>query len=200
MSEAVRDAPELIKGEIMFDTKPHEDKMNSALVHFEEELKKVRTGRAHPSMLDSVFVEVYGSRMPLNQVANVSVPEAQLLQVNPFDPGNIQAIVTAIRDDHSLGFNPSDDGRLIRVPVPPLTEERRREMVKQLGDKVEECRISMRMIRQDAFKDAKRRKDAKELSENDVTRIEKEIDKYMQDFQAKIDEIFKAKEKEVMTV
>jgi len=184
----------------MFDTKPHEEKMNSALVHFEEELKKVRTGRAHPSMLDSVFVEVYGSRIPLNQVANVSVPEAQLLQVNPFDPGNIQAIVTAIRDDHSLGFNPSDDGRLIRVPVPPLTEERRREMVKQLGDKVEECRISMRMIRQDAFKDAKRRKDAKELSENDVTRIEKEIDKYMQDFQAKIDEIFKAKEKEVMTV
>lgn len=184
----------------MFDTKPYEAKMNSAFVHFEEDLKSVRTGRAHPSMLDSVLVEVYGSRMPLNQVANVSVPEPQLLQVNPFDPSNIQAIVTAIRDNQSLGLNPSDDGRLVRVPVPPLTEERRREMVKQLSDKVESCRIAMRQVRQDAFKDAKRRKDAKELSENDVVRIEKEIDKLMQDFQVKIDEAFKVKEKEVMTV
>lgn len=184
----------------MFDTKPYEAKMNSAFVHFEEDLKNVRTGRAHSGMLDSVLVEVYGSRMPLNQVANVSVPGPQLLQVNPFDPGNIQAIVTAIRDNQSLGFNPSDDGRIVRVPVPPLTEERRREMVKQLGDKVESCRIAMRQVRQDVFKDAKRRKDAKELSENDVVRVEKEIDKLMQDFQVKIDEAFRAKEKEVMTV
>jgi ribosome recycling factor len=184
----------------MFDTKPYEDKMNSALVHFEEDLKKVRTGRAHPDMLDGVTVEAYGSRMPLNQVANISVPEPQLLQVNPFDPSNIQAIAAAIREDQTLGFNPSDDGRIIRVPVPALTEERRREMVKQLGDKVESCRIAMRQIRQDALKDAKRQKEAKELSENDVARVEKEIDKLMSDFQAKIDETFKAKEKEVMTV
>ena len=184
----------------MFDTKPYEDKMNNALAHFEVELKKVRTGRAHPDMLDSVIVEAYGSRMPLNQVANITVPEPQLLQVNPFDPSNIPAIAKAIRDDQSRGFNPSDDGRVIRVPVPQLTEERRREMVKQLGDKVEDCRIAMRQIRQDAFKDAKRRKEAKELSENDVTRIEKEVDKLMGDFQVKIEEVFKAKEKEVMTV
>lgn len=184
----------------MFDTKPYEDKMNSALVHFEEDLKKVRTGRAHPDMLDGVMIEAYGSRMPLNQVANVTVPEPQLLQVNPFDPSHITAISKAIRDDQSRGFNPSDDGRIVRVPVPSLTEERRREMVKQLGDKVEQCRIAMRQIRQDAFKDAKRRKEAKELSENDVARIEKEIDKHMGEFQAKIDEVYKAKEKEVMTV
>ena len=184
----------------MFDTKPYEDKMASALSHFEEELKKVRTGRAHPDMLDSIIVEAYGSRMPLNQVANISVPEPQLLQVNPFDPSNIKAITAAIRDDSTLGFNPSDDGRLVRVPVPALTEERRRDMVKQLGDRVEHCRIAMRQIRQDAFKDAKRQKEAKELSENDVVRIEKEIDKLMGDYQVKIDEVFKAKEKEVMTV
>lgn len=186
--------------EIMFDTKPYEDKMNTALVHFEDELKKVRTGRAHPDMLDGIIVEAYGSRVPLNQVANITVPEPQLLQVNPFDPSNIPSIAKAIRDDQTRGFNPSDDGRIVRVPVPALTEERRREMVKQLGDKVESCRIAMRQVRQDAFKDAKRRKEAKELSENDVTRIEKEIDKYMADYQVKIDEIFKAKEKEVMTV
>ena len=184
----------------MFDTKPYEDKMNSALVHFEDELKKVRTGRAHPDMLDGITVEAYGSRVPLNQVANITVPEPQLLQVNPFDPGNIPAIAKAIRDDQSRGFNPSDDGRVIRVPIPALTEERRREMVKQLGDKVEECRIAMRQIRQDAFKDAKRRKEAKELSENDVARVEKEIDRLMAEFQVKIDDVFKAKEKEVMTV
>lgn len=184
----------------MFDTKPVEEKMNHALVHFEDELKKVRTGRAHPDMLDSIIVEAYGSRVPLNQVANITVPEPQLLQVNPFDPSNIQQIVTAIRDDQTLGFNPSDDGRIVRVPVPALTEERRRDMVKQLGDKVEQCRIAMRQIRQDTFKDAKRRKEAKELSENDVVRIEKEVDKLMADYQSKIDETFKAKEKEVMTV
>lgn len=184
----------------MFDTKPYEAKMNNALAHYEDELKKVRTGRAHPDMLDGVMVDAYGSKMPLNQVANVTVPEPQLLQVNPFDPSNIQAIAKAIRDDQSRGFNPSDDGRVVRVPVPALTEERRREMVKQLGDKVEDCRISMRMIRQDAFKDAKRLKDAKELSENDVQRVEKEIDKLMGDFQVRIDEIYRAKEKEVMTV
>ena len=184
----------------MFDTKSYEDKMTTALAHFEDELKKVRTGRAHPDMLDGIFVEAYGTRVPLNQAANVTVPEPQLLQVNPFDPSNIASISKAIRDDQARGFNPSDDGRVIRVPVPALTEERRRELVKQLSDKVEQCRISMRQIRQDAFKDAKRQKEAKELSENDVTRVEKEIDKLMSEFQVKIDEIFKAKEQEVMTV
>ena len=183
----------------MFDTKPYETKMTQAIDHFESELAKVRTGRAHPDMLASVTVDAYGSRMPLNQVANVTTPESQLLQINPFDPSNIKSISDAIRTS-DLGFNPSDDGRLIRVPIPPLTEERRREMVKQLGEKVEDCRIALRTIRQDALKDAKRMKDAKELSEDDVKAIEKGIDDDMKDFQAKIDELYKAKEKEVMTI
>ena len=173
--------------------------MTQAIDHFESELAKVRTGRAHPDMLASVTVDAYGSRMPLNQVANVTTPESQLLQINPFDPSNIKSISDAIRTS-DLGFNPSDDGRLIRVPIPPLTEERRREMVKQLGEKVEDCRIALRTIRQDALKDAKRMKDAKELSEDDVKAIEKGIDDDMKDFQAKIDELYKAKEKEVMTI
>jgi ribosome recycling factor len=173
--------------------------MNAALEHFESDLGKVRTGRAHPDMLSSVMVEAYGAKMPLNQVANVTSPEPQLLQISPFDPSNIKAITNAIRTG-DLGFNPSDDGRLIRVPIPPLTEERRREMVKSLGEKVEDCRIAMRTIRQDALKDAKRMKDAKELSEDDVKQIEKGIDDDMRDFQAKIDELYRAKEKEVMTL
>ena len=183
----------------MFDTKPYEKKMAQALEHFESELAKVRTGRAHPDMLASVTVEAYGSRMPLNQVANVTAPEPQLLQISPFDPSNIKAISDAIRTG-DLGFNPSDDGRLVRVPIPPLTEERRREMVKMLGDKVEECRIAMRTIRQDALKEAKRMKDAKELSEEDLKLIEKGVDDDMKDYQGKIDELFRAKEKEVMTI
>lgn len=184
----------------MFDTKPHEDKMTQAFGHFQEELKKIRTGRAHAGMLDGVMVEAYGSKMPLNQVANVTAPEAQMLLVTPFDPSNITAITTAIRDNQSLGFNPSDDGRVVRVPVPALTEERRHQLVKQVGEKVEDARIAMRNIRQDALKEAKRMKDAKELGEDDYKRVEKEIDSLMSNFQDQIDEAFKAKEKEVLTV
>lgn len=184
----------------MFDTKQYEQKMQQAIEFFEDELKKVRTGRAHPDMLDSVMVKAYGSMMPLKQVANITVPEPQLIQVSPFDPSQVQAIAAGIREASGLGFNPSDDGHVVRVPVPPLTEERRRDMVKQLGDKVEECRISLRNIRQEALKDAKRMKDAKELSEDDVKRIEKGLDDDMKDYQAKIEDIFKAKEKEIMTV
>lgn len=184
----------------MFDTKPYEKRMQSALEHLDEELRKVRTGRAHPSMLDSVMVMAYGSPMPLNQVANVTVPEAQMLQITPFDPSNLQAISAAIRNDQSLDMNPSDDGRVVRVPIPQLTEERRRTIAKQLGDKAEDTRIAMRNIRQDAHKAAKSRKEAKELSEDDVKRVEKEIDRLMVEFQTKIDSAVKAKEQEVMTI
>ena len=184
----------------MFDTDTYELKMESALEHFNEELKKVRTGRAHPNMLDSIRVEVYGTLMPLNQAANITTPEPQLLQVTPFDPGNIAAISTAIRNDQSLGLNPADDGRIVRVPVPPLTEERRKQLVKLTSEKVEEARIALRNIRQDGLKDAKRKKDAKELSEDDVKSIEKEFDKLMSTYQDKIEASFKAKEQDVLTI
>lgn len=174
--------------------------MTLALMHFEDELKKVRTGRAHPGMLEGIKAEVYGTAMPLNQVANITAPEAQMLLVTPFDPSNIAAISAAIRADQTLGFNPSDDGRVVRVPVPSLTEERRKLLVKQTGEKVEEARIALRNVRQDALKEAKRMKDAKELSEDDVKRVEKDIDKLMGDFQAKIEDAFKTKEKDILTI
>lgn len=184
----------------MFDTDTYELKMTSALEHFESELRKVQTGRAQPSMLDGVKVEVYGTSMPLNQAANVTVPEPQLLQITPFDPTNLQAIAAAIRNDQSLGMNPSDDGRVVRVPVPPLTEERRRQIVKQTGEKVEEAKISLRQARQDALQDAKRQKDAKTLTEDDVKAIEKEIDRLVGEYQNKIDAAFKVKEQEILKV
>ena len=184
----------------MFETKPYEDKMTGAVAHFEEELKKVRTGRAHPAMLDSIKAEVYGQKMPLNQVANVTAPEPQMLTVTPFDPSNIQNIAAAIRQDQALGLNPSDDGRVIRVPIPPLTEERRKLLVKQTSEKVEEARIALRNVRQDALKEAKRRKDAKEVSEDDLKGIEKSIDASVSGCNAKLDAIFKEKEKDILTL
>ena len=184
----------------MFDTKPFENKFSTVVAHFEEELKKVRTGRAHPGQLDSVKAEVYGALMPLNQIANITVSEGQMLLVTPFDSSNIQAICSAIRSDQSLGFNPSDDGRVIRVPVPPLTEDRRKMLVKQTSEKVEEAKIALRNIRQEALKEVKRKKDAKELSEDDVKRIEKAIDASISSVNSKLDEIFRTKEKEILTI
>ncbi len=184
----------------MFDTKVYEDKMAAALGHFEDELKKIRTGRAHPSMLDGIFVEVYGTQLPLNQAATITAPEPQLIQVTPFDPTNVEAIVGAIRGNQSLGFNPSDDGRIVRVPIPQLTEERRHQIVKQLGEKVEDCRIALRSVRQDGLKDAKTKKNDKQLSEDDFKRVEKDLDKSIAEFQSKIEEITKAKEKEILTI
>src|ERR1044072_2208082 len=133
------------------DTKLYEEKMQQAVAHFNEELKKVRTGRANAAMLDGVMVTAYGAQMPLNQVANVIAPEAQLLQITPFDPNNLQAIASAIRDNPTLGLNPMDDGRVVRVPIPPLTEEHRREYVKVVGGKVEDCMVSLRNIRHEAL-------------------------------------------------
>jgi len=184
----------------MFDTKKYEQKMQQVIEHFEEELKKVRTGRAHPDMLDGVVVEAYGTKMPLNQVANVTAPEPQLLQITPFDPSSVKAVASAIRDNKALGFNPSDDGRVVRVPVPALTEDRRRDMTKQVNEKAEDARVALRNVRQDAFKDAKRMKDDKQLSEDDVKHIEKGIDDDMKQHNAKIEEVSKIKEKEIMTV
>jgi len=184
----------------MFNTTQYEDRFSAAVTHFQDELKKVRTGRAHPSMLDGLTVEAYGQAMPLNQVANVVAAEAQMLTVTPFDPSNLQAIVAAIRADQGLGLNPSDDGRLVRVPIPALTEERRKQIVKQTSEKVEEARIALRNIRQDALKEAKRLKDAKEISEDDQKRIEKSIDESMATYNAHLDTAFKEKEKEILTI
>lgn len=184
----------------MFDTKIYETKMSAAIAHFEDELKKIRTGRAHPSMLDGISVEVYGTQLPLNQAATITAPEPQLIQVTPFDPSNVEAIVSAIRGNQSLGFNPSDDGRIVRVPVPQLTEERRHQIVKQLGEKVEDCRIVLRNVRQDGLKDAKAMKSDKQLSEDDYKRVEKDLDTSIAEFQSKIEAITSAKEKEILTI
>lgn len=175
-------------------------KFQGAFEHFQGELKKVRTGRANAAMLDGVMVTAYGTAMPLNQVANVTAPEAQLLQVTPFDPNNIQAIASAIRDNPTLGLNPSDDGRVVRVPIPPLTEDRRREYVKLLGGKVEDCMIALRGVRRDAMDAVEAAKKDKAIGEDDAKRLDKQIDEAMAKVKADVDAAAKVKETDIMTV
>lgn len=181
----------------MFDTKEDRAKMESGLQRFKDEMKKVRTGRAHPDMLSGIKVEVYGQFMPLNQAANITAADATLLVVTPFDPNNIQAITSAIRADQALGLNPADDGRVIRVPIPPLTEERRKEIVKAASAKVEEAKVTIRNVREDARKAIK---NAADLSEDIKKRAEKEIDDITKEFNDKIDAEFKAKSEEIMKI
>jgi ribosome recycling factor len=175
-------------------------KFSQAVEHFEDELKKLRTGRAHASMLDGVQVEAYGVAMPLNQVAGISTPEPQLLQISPFDPSNIAAITNAIRNDQSLGMNPSDDGRVVRVPVPPLTEDRRRDIVKQVSGKQEEAMISMRNVRHDALDIIDKAKKAKDIGEDDAKRLEKQVDDAMNAARDRAEQAAKAREQDIMTV
>ena len=162
-------------------------KFKQAAAHYEEEIKKLRTGRAHASMLEGIVVEVYGTQMPLIQVGTVTVPEAQLLQITPFDPNSIQAISAAIRDDQSLGMNPSDDGRVVRVPVPPLNEERRREYIKLLHGKMEESMITLRNIRHDHMELVDKLKKDKQIGEDEAKSVQKQIDAAMNDTRAEIE-------------
>ena len=179
----------------MFDVAEDRKKMEAVIERFKGEMKKVRTGRAHPDMLSGVKVEVYGQFMPLNQVANITAADATLLVITPFDPTNIQAIAAAIRADQSLGLNPADDGRIIRVPIPALTEERRKEIVKNASAKVEEAKVALRNVREDARKAVKI---ATEMSEDVKKRAEKEIDDLTKEFNDKVEAEFKGKSEEIM--
>ncbi|NJD09728.1 MAG: ribosome recycling factor [Gemmatimonadetes bacterium] len=173
--------------------------MDKALEAMRREFDGVRTGKASSALLDTVRVEAYGSKLPLNQVATVNVPEARLLVVQPFDKSLLKAVERAIRDA-DLGLNPANDGNIIRVPVPALNEERRREMVKLLHRHAEEGRVAVRHARQEANKEIKRQKDAHELPEDDAKRETDRIQKLTDEYITKIDHLLKAKEEEVMEV
>ncbi|MFB3917195.1 MAG: ribosome recycling factor [Terriglobales bacterium] len=174
-------------------------RMGKAVEDFRSELAALRTGRASVHMLDSVHVDYYGSQMPLNQIAQVHAPEAQLITVQPFDPSSLGTIEKAIRSA-DLGLNPMNDGKLIRVPVPPLTEERRKEMVKHLHKILEEHRTAIRNIRRDGNDLLKKTLKDKKITEDEERRAHDEIQKLTDDEIKKMDEMSKAKEKEIMQV
>ena len=175
-------------------------KLSKNKEHFIDDLRSLRTGRAHSSMLDGIMVEAYGSTMPLIQVATITVPESQLIQITPFDGSNIQAIVSAIRDNQSLGLNPTDDGRVVRVPIPALNAERRQQIVKQLNEKFEDAMIGMRNSRHETLKEADKLKSDKKIGEDDHKRITKKIDELMNDQKVEIEKLAKTKEHDIVTV
>lgn len=182
----------------MFDFSQYKKEFEAVVERFKLEMSKVRTGRAHPDMLSSVKVEAYGQWTPLNQVSNITAADATMLLITPYDPSTIPAISAAIRNDQNLGLNPADDGRVVRVPIPPLTEERRKEIVKSASNKIEEARIGMRNIREDARKEFK--DIAATQGEDAKKRAEKEIDAMTNEYQDRIEQIFKDKEAEILKI
>ena len=175
------------------------NRMDKAVEDFRANLAAARTGRASVHMLDTIRVNYYGSELPLNQLATVHAPEAQLLTVQPYDPGIMGEIEKTIRSA-GLGLNPMNDGKIIRIPVPPLTEERRREMVKHLHKILEDHRTAVRNIRRDGNDAIKKTTKDKKITEDDERRALDEIQKLTDDEIKKMEEMAKAKEKELMTV
>jgi ribosome recycling factor len=174
-------------------------RMDKAVDDFRKALVATRTGRASVHMLDSVTVEAYGAQMPLNQVATVHTPEPQLITVQPFDPSQLGAIEKSIRGAE-LGLNPMNDGKIIRVPIPPLTEERRREMVKHLHKVLEDHRTAVRNIRRDGNDAIKKALRDKKITEDEEKRSMDEIQKLTDGEIKKMEDMCKAKEKEVMEI
>ena len=174
-------------------------RMDSAVEDARKKLATVRTGRASVSILDSVTVEYYGTEMPLNQLATIHAPEPTLLTVQPFDPTALGGIEKAIRAS-DLGLNPSNDGKLIRVPVPPLTEERRKQMAKVVHDIAEEHRTAVRNVRRDSNDHVKKMLKEKKVSEDAEKEGLDQIQKLTDQHIAKINEVSEHKEKEIMTV
>lgn len=182
--------------EALFDA---EEKMEKAVEVAREDLTTIRTGRANPAMFNGVIVDYYGAPTPITQVAGITVPEARLVVIKPYENSMLGVIETAIRNS-DLGFNPTNDGMLIRIAVPQLTEERRKEFVKQARGKGEDAKVSIRSVRRRANDELARIQKDGEAGEDEVVRAEKELDKTTARYTAMIDEMVKNKETELMEV
>lgn len=176
-----------------------ESRMKKAIEALQRELTTVRTGRASPVLVDRVEVDYYGAMTPLNQLAGVSAPEARLLVIQPWDKGSLQAIEKAIRTA-DLGVNPTNDGDLIRIAIPSLTEERRKEMVKIVRGKIEDTRVAIRNVRRDAISQVKELGQEKMISEDDERRGEQEIQELTDKYIAQAEKVGKEKEDDVLEV
>jgi len=174
-------------------------RMGGAVESVKHNFATIRTGRANPSLLDRIEVEAYGSRMPLRSVANIGVPEPRLLTVTPFDPNTLKNIERAIADS-DIGLNPQNDGKIIRLPIPELTEERRRELIRVARHMAEEARVSVRNVRRDEMKDVHELRREGEISEDDERRAEDELQKLTNDFVKRIDAALADKESELLEV
>ncbi len=175
------------------------EKMDKTLNVFNEDLKRIRAGRANPAVLDKVTVDYYGTATPIPQVGNVSVPEARTIIIQPWDASILSAIEKAIQTS-DIGINPNNDGKVIRLNFPPLTEDRRKEIVKDVRKRAEEAKVALRSIRRDAMENYKAKKKASEITEDDLKGIEKDIQTITDNYVKEVDTMTAAKEKEIMEV
>ncbi len=182
--------------EALFDA---EEKMEKAVTVAKDDLGGIRTGRANPSMFSRIVIDYYGSPTPITQVSSINVPEPRMVVIKPYESTQLGAIETAIRNS-DLGVNPTNDGNIIRISVPQLTEERRRELVKQAKGKGEDAKIAIRNVRRKTMDELNRIQKDGEAGEDEVGRAEKELDKTTQKYVAQIDELVKHKESELLEV
>jgi len=180
-------------------TKPYEEKMQKTLHALESDFSTIRAGRANPHVLDRITVDYYGTPTPLNQVGNISVPEPRLLQIQPWDTSLLKAIEKAINMSE-LGINPNNDGKVIRLVFPELTEERRKELTKDVKKKAEASKVALRNIRRDALDHFKKAEKAKEITEDQLKDLETETQKLTDKYVAEIDAKCEAKSKDILTV
>jgi len=175
------------------------NKMDQTMDHVRHEFSTIRTGRASTALLDGISVDYYGTAAPLNQIANISVPDSKLLLVTPYDKGGLANIEKALLKS-DLGLTPNNDGRVIRIPIPELTEERRKDLVKVIKRLAEDSRVSLRNIRREANEKVKKAEKDGEVPEDESHRIRDEIQKVTDSYVKRIDELLKAKEEEVMEI
>ena len=173
--------------------------MEKAVGVAREDMGSIRTGRANPSMFNKIHIEYYGALTPITQVASITTPEARLVVIKPYEPSNLRDIETAIRNS-DLGVNPTNDGNLIRVAIPQLTEDRRKDLVKQAKGKGEDAKVAIRNIRRKAVDELKRIQKDGEAGEDEVSRAEKELDKTTAGYVHQVDELVKHKESELLEV
>ena len=183
----------------MFKEDLYNQKMIKTFDVFVKELASLRTGRANASMLDLIKVDVYGQKMPINQLATITTPEPRVINVQVWDANNVPLLDSAIKKS-DLGLNPQIDGQLVRLPIPDLSEERRVEIKKIIKTMGEKCKVSIRNIRREGNDELKKKLKLKEISEDDEKKFEKTIQKYTDNFVKKVDEKVAIKEKEIMTI
>ncbi len=183
----------------VIDLSAAERRMRGAVESVKHNFATIRTGRANPSLLDRIEVDAYGSKMPLRSVANIGAPEPRLLTVTPFDPNTLKNIERAISDS-DIGLNPQNDGKIIRLPIPELTEERRRELIRVARHMAEEARVSVRNVRRDEMKDVHELRKEGEISQDDEHRAEEELQRLTNDYVKRIDAALADKESELMEV
>ena len=184
---------------MMFSEDIYKTKMSKALEVFNKELSSLRTGRANANMLDLIKVDVYGQKMPINQLGTITTPESRVINIQVWDLNNVNLIDSSIKKS-DLGLNPQIDGQLIRLPIPNLSEERRTEMKKMIKAMGEKCKVSVRNIRREANDELKNLLKSKEISEDDEKKFEKIIQKYTDDHIKKIEDKVVSKEKDIMTI